>query len=124
MRDYSGTPIEIQEAWQILHRWKSAGQEIGLIFWGRSGNVYTLGLIESASNGHVEVRGEGARASFNLVGAAFKYGPMQTWPRWPLPPIVEVTALRAEFANGDYLALAEGLTPPRISPMPLPQGSQ
>src|SRR4051794_22361208 len=27
-----------------------------------------------------------------------------------------VTALRAEFENGDYLALAEGLTPPPISP--------
>lgn len=124
MRDYSGTPIEIQEVWRILHRWKSAGQKIGLIFWGRSGNVYTLGLVESASNGRVEVTGEGTRASFNLVDATFQYGPMQTWPRWPSPPIVEVTALRAEFANGDYLTLAEGLTPPPISPMSLPRGSQ
>jgi hypothetical protein len=28
---------------------------------------------------------------------------------------IEVNTLRVEFENGDYLALAEGLTPPPIS---------
>lgn len=120
MEDYSGTPIEPHQAWEIFDRWKNGRNEIGIIFWGRSANVYTLGLIESASNGRIQLRGDGARASFNLVGASFKYGPMQTWPRWPAPPIIEVNALRAEFENGDYLALAEGLTPPPISSPSLP----
>lgn len=94
--------------------------EIGIIFWSRSANLYTLGLLQSARNGHIHIQGDGARASFNLVGARFKYGPMQTWPRWPSPPIIEVNALRAEFDNGDYLALAEGLTPPPVSTPSLP----
>jgi len=120
MNDYSGTAIETHQAWEILDRWRSRHQEIGVIFWGRSANMYTLGVLESATNGRVQLRGEGARASFNLTGVSFKYGPMQTWPRWPSPPIVQVTALRAEFENGDYLALAEGLTPPPISTPLLP----
>ncbi len=99
MQDYSGTPIEPHEAWQMFDRWKSRGQEIGVIFWGRSANLYTRAIVESAQNGRIQLKGEDARASFNLVGAAFKYGPMQTWPRWPSPPIVEVTALRAELEN-------------------------
>lgn len=117
MEDYSGTPIEAHQAWQMLDRWKSGRNEIGVIFWGRSANIYALGLVESANNGRIHLRGDSARTSFNLIGASFKYGPMQTWPRWPSPPIIEVNALRAEFENGDYLALAEGLTPaPMASP--------
>lgn len=120
MEDYSGTPIETHQAWEIFDRWKSGRNEVGIIFWGRSANVYTLALVESASNGRIQLRGDGARASFNLVGAKFKYGPMQTWPRWPSSPIIEVNALRAEFENGDYLVLAEGLTPPPVSSPSLP----
>jgi hypothetical protein len=115
MDRYSGTPIEAQEAWQMFDRWKNRRQDIGVIFWGRSANLYTMGTVASLTNGRLEIKGALARASFNLTGASFKYGPMQTWPRWPSPPIVEVNALRAEFANGDYLALAEGLTPDSIS---------
>jgi len=121
MEKYSGTPIEAHEAWQMFDRWKSRDQEIGVIFWGRSANLYTLGNITSLKNGRVELRGKTARASFNLTGAVFKYGPMQTWPNWPSPPIIEVNAQRAEFANGDYIALAEGLTPQSISSPMLPE---
>lgn len=120
MQDYAGTPIEPHQAWEILNRWKNGRNEIGIIFWGRSANVYTLGLVESARNGRIQFRGDGARDSFSLIGASFKYGPMQTWPRWPSPPIVDVNALQAEFENGDHLALAEGLTPPPISFPSLP----
>lgn len=121
MEEYSGKPIETHQAWDILNRWMSCRQEIGVIFWGRAANMYTLGLVEPAGHGRIQFRGERARATFNLTGARFKYGPMQTWPRWPSPPIVEVTALRAEFENGDHLALAEGLTPPPISSPSLPE---
>jgi len=122
MDAYAGTPIEMHHAWEMLQRWKNMRQEVGVIFWGRSANVYTLGLIESARDGRIQLTGSGARASFNLVGVTFKYGPMQTWPRWPSPPIVEINALRAEFENGDYLALAEGLTPTPISSPSIPSG--
>ena len=99
----------------MFERWKSSHQEIGVIFWGRSANLYTLAVIQSAKNGRIQLKGEAAQASFDLAGASFKYGPMQMWPRWPSPPIVDVQALRAEFKNGDYLALAEGLMPHPLS---------
>jgi hypothetical protein len=118
MEKYSGAPIDVDVAWQIFDKWKNSGRDIGVIFWGRSANLYTMGTVRSLKNGRLELKGERARASFNLSGAVFKYGPMQTWPRWPWPPIVEVNALRAEFANGDYLALAERLTPDSV-PLPM-----
>lgn len=121
MNDYSGTPIETQQAWQMLDQWRGRGQGIGVIFWGRSANLFTMGVVASLKNGRVEVKGESARATFSLADAQFKYGPMQTWPRWPSPPIIEINALRAEFPNGDYLALAEGLTPQAIASPLLPE---
>lgn len=121
MEDYSGTPIEVHQAWQMFDRWKNRGKQIGIIFWGHHASLYTLGVVESAKNGRIQLKGDTARSSFNLVGATYKYGPMQTWPRWPSPPIIEVTALRAEFENGDYLVLTEGLTPPAVSSPALPE---
>src|SRR5689334_7908973 len=121
MDKYSGTPIEAHEAWKIFDQWKNRGQDIGVIFWGRSANLYTLGTVASLKNGRLELNGDSARVSFNLTGASFKYGPMQTWPHWPSPPIVEVNALRAEFSNGDYLTLAEGLTRDSTSSPVLPK---
>ncbi len=117
MQDYSGTPLEPNEAWTIFDRWKSSGQKIGIIFWGRTANVYAMGILQNTRNGRIEFTANGTRSTFNLNGATFKYGPMQTWPKWPSPPVVEVLALRAEFEHGEYLALAEGLMP---SAMPLP----
>lgn len=92
-----------------------------MIFWGRSANLYTMGTVTLVKNGRIELKGKLARASFNLSEARFKYGPMQMWPHWPSPPIVEVNALRAEFGNGDYLALAERLTPDSIPLTILPE---
>ena len=111
-----GAPIQPDEAWRILDRWRTAKSDVGLIFWGRSGNVYTKAAIRSARNGRLELAGGGCRALFNLAGATFRYGPMQFWPRWPTPQTVELIALRAQFDNGDYLALAQDL-PPRSLPV-------
>ena len=112
--------IKADEAWGMLDRWKTSGQEIGVVFWSRSGNVYALGSVESVRNGRFQLRSESARASFNLIGAEFRYGPMQTWPRWPSPPVVEVMALTAELPGGDYLAIASGLRPESIGGLSLP----
>ena len=115
-----GTPIEPEEAWRIFDKWKASAREIGVIFWGRSGNLYTSASIHSAANGRLELRGEATRASFNLAGAIFRYGPMTLWNHWPSSQTAEVMALRAVFDNGDYLALAEGLRPNSLPPTSLP----
>jgi hypothetical protein len=48
------------------------------------------------------------------------YGPMQTSPRWPYPPIVEVMAQHAPLLHGTWLCIAEGLKPDAILPRMLP----
>ena len=108
MTGYTGTPIQPDQAWHTFDEWKSSRREIGVIFYGSSGaSLYTMGFIESARNGKLLLKSDTARASFNLVGANFTFGPVQTWPRWPAPPIVEVIAVQAQLENGDWLALAE-----------------
>jgi hypothetical protein len=80
-----------------------------------------MGLVESARNGKLLLKGDMVRASFNLTRANFTYGPVQTWPKWPSPPIVEVIAVQAQLENGDWLALAEGLRPESLPPRALPE---
>ncbi len=122
MTDYTGTPIPADQAWRTFGDWKGAGREIGVIFYGSSGaSLYTMGFVESASNGKLLLKGDTVRASFNLTRATFTYGPVQTWPKWPSPPIVEVIAVQAQLENGDWLALAEGLRPESLPPRALPE---
>jgi len=45
---------------------------------------------------------------------------MQVFPRWPAPPPVEILALQAFLATGDWLVLAEGYVPKELSPLSLP----
>lgn len=70
-----------------------------------------MGAIESARNGRLLIRCDQVRATFNLAGAVFTWRPVQTWPNWPWPPVVEVMAVQVELPNGDWLALADGLRP-------------
>src|SRR5262244_1841173 len=106
MEKYSGTPIEAHEAWQMFERWKNRGQDIGVIFCGRSANVYTIGTVASLANGRLEINGAFARASFNLTGASFKYGPMETGTS-PQKGAPEITSL------GNYRSRAfSALIPP------------
>lgn len=122
MTDYTGTPIPTDQAWRTFGDWKSGGREIGVIFYGSSGtSVYSMGFIESARNGRLLLKGDLVRASFNLARANFTYGVVQTWPKWPSPPIVEVIAVQAQLENGDWLALAEGLRPESLPPCALPE---
>ena len=92
------------------------------LFGGRSGGVAISAemTIRAARNGLVQLRGDGAGASFNLKQAKFTYGPMQVFPRWPAPPPVEVMALQVYLATGDWLVLAEGAVPRELSPLTLP----
>ena len=122
MTDYTGTPIPTDQAWRTFGSWKNTGREIGVIFYGCSGaSLYTMGFIESASNGKLLLKSDTVRASFNLTRATFTYGPVQTWPKWPSPPIVEVIAVQAQLENGDWLALAEGLRTESLPPRALPE---
>ena len=121
MTDYTGTPIPPDQAWRTFGDWKSSGREIGVIFYGCSGSLYTMGFVQSARNGKLQLESDTARASFNLARASFTYGPVQTWPKWPSPPIVEVIAVQAQLENGDWLALAEGLRPESLPSRALPE---
>jgi hypothetical protein len=112
--------ISSDEAWRRFGEWQ--GRDIGAIFYGGAGtSIYTMGRIESARNGRLALKGEAVRAIFNLIGASFAHGPVQTWPRWPSPPIIEVMAIQVQLANGDWLALADGLRPELIPPRALPE---
>jgi len=112
MTDYTGSPIPPEQAWRTFDDWQSSRREIGVIFYGCSGvSLSTMGFVASARNGTLLLHSETGRASFRLASANFSYGPFQTWPKWPYPPIVEMTAIRAALENGDYLILADGLRP-------------
>lgn len=115
-----GTPIPADQAWRTFSQWQADGREIGAIYYASSGtSLYTIGIIESARNGRLTLKGEQVSASFQLARASFAYGPVQTWPRWPSPPIVEVMAVQAMLGNGDWLALADGLRPESLPPRAL-----
>jgi hypothetical protein len=111
-----------EEAWLLFEDWKTGGKQIGVLFCGRSGTtaISALLTVSSARNGLLQLRGDGAGASFNLKQAKFTYGPMQVFPRWPAPPPVEIMALQAYLATGDWLVLAEGMVPKELSLLTLP----
>ena len=93
-----------------------------MIHYGRSGSsLYTVEFVEFARDGKLLLKSDTVRASFNLRQAKFVYGPLQTWPKWPSPPIVEVIAIRAQLENGDWLALAADLRPDSLPMRALPR---
>lgn len=118
---HTGTPIPAEEAWRRFDDWKSARKEIGIWFVSKAGSTVGLCTVHSVRNGRLELRGDGMKAWFNLRQAElFTYGPLQTWPRWPMGPIVEVIAVQAYMNTGEWLVLAEGLPPEGLSPNTLP----
>lgn len=122
MTDYTGTPIPSDQAWRTFDDWHSNRREVGVIFYGCSGvSLYTMGFVAAARNGTLQLQSDSAKASFNLALANFRYGPFLTWPNWPYPPIVEMTAIRARMENGDCLILAAGLRPNAVPARALPE---
>ena len=109
---FKGKLIPSDQAWRRLEDWRVAGREIGVWYVAaKSGSVRTMGTVESARNGRIELRGSTVRAGFNLKSATFAYYPIQIFPRWPMGPMVEVMAVQAFLESGDWLMLAEGLRP-------------
>ena len=108
-------PIPADQAWRIFAEWKATGKEIGVFFHSQSGSFSALGTLCSARNGTIEFQAEAGRAALRLKDAQFTYGPLQTWPRWPNPPILEVIALQAYTSNGTWIIMAEGLRPESLS---------
>jgi hypothetical protein len=104
------------QAWRMIDDWKTNAKEIGVLFVSQLGTLRALATVTSAINGAILLSMEAATASFNLREATFMYGPMQTWPRWPYPPIVEVMALHVLLPHGTWLCIAEGLKPDAIPP--------
>ena len=108
-------PIPADQAWRIFADWKASGKEIGVFFNSQSGSFSALGTLRSARNGTIEFQAEAGKAAFRLKDAQFTYGPMQTWPRWPNPPILEVIALQAYTPCGTWIIMAEVLRPEALS---------
>lgn len=122
MKSTRAVPLATDEAWRLFEEWERTRRQIGVIFTSASASsVYTMGFVESARNGRLVLKGTTLRASFNLALASFTYGPVATWPKWPGPPIVELTAVEARLENGDWLILAEGLRPESLPPVALPE---
>lgn len=117
---FAGTLIAPDQAWRTFDHWKSASLEIGLLLFGKAGIITALGTVESGRNGSLSIRGEGVGATLNLKGADFSYGPVKTWPRWPMAPIVEIIAVQAFLPNGEWLVLGEGLRPSSLPRPSLP----
>jgi hypothetical protein len=117
---FEGRLIEADQAWRRFDLWMTAGKQIGVWFVAKSGSLRTSGTVESAANGRIQLRGQTAQAAFNLQDARFTYGPFQVFPNWPAPPMVELMAVQAFLANGDWLVMAEGLKPEGLSPLALP----
>jgi hypothetical protein len=109
-----GQPMPADRAWRLFADWKASAKEIGVLFVSQGSTLRAFATIGSVRDGAIQLRSETASATFNLMGATFLYGPMQTWPRWPNPPIVEVMALHALLPRGAWLCLAEGLRPEAI----------
>ena len=98
----------------LFAEWLAKAKEVGVIYVSQGCTLRAFATVESARNGTLQLHSETANASFSLLEASFLYGPMQTWPQWPNPPIVEVMALQALLPGGAWLCLAEGLTPAAI----------
>jgi hypothetical protein len=110
----AGAPLAQHEAWRMFDEWRAQSREIGVMFHGASGSVTTTGKVTQARMGRLQLNSQTAEVSFRLKGANFTYGPVQMFPNWPNPPAVEVMAVQAWFANGDWLALAERFRQPSI----------
>ena len=117
---FEGRLIPTDQAWRTFDNWLTSSARIGVWFVSKSGQVRTAGTLAGARNGQVRLRSQSAQAVFNLRQAQFTYGPLQVFPRWPMGPMVELIALQAFLANGDWLALAEGWQPEGVSPRALP----
>ena len=78
---FEGKLIPSDQAWRRLEDWHVSGREIGVWYVAaKSGSVRTMGTVESARNGRIELRGSTVRAGFNLKSATFAYYPIQIFP--------------------------------------------
>ena len=98
--------------------WKTAQKEIGLRYISQLSRFGTFGTLRSVRQGTVQIESDLTAATFDLKEARFTYGPLQTWPHWPNPPVVEVIALQAYLPRRAWLVMVEGLKPEAI---PVPQ---
>jgi|ERR1043165_4057891 hypothetical protein len=114
MPDPAAQTLPHSDAWRMFEQWRSAANEIGVMFLGRHGSLATTGTVTSARMGRLQINSGSTEATFNLKDANFLYGPVQLFPRWPYPPPVEVIAVQAYFPSGDWLVLAEGFRPKSV----------
>ena len=114
MEEMPGTPIPPDEAWRRFDQWRAAGTEIGVMYMGSAGSVTTTGTVSGARAGRLQINSATTEVRFRLQDASFRYGPVPMFPRWPYPPPVEVIAIQAYLASGDWIVLAEGFRPKSV----------
>jgi hypothetical protein len=114
MEEIPGTPIPSDEAWRMFDQWRAASTEVGVLFMGTAGSFTTTGTVTSSRAGRLQLNSATTEVTFKLKDASFRYGPVQLFPRWPYPPPVEVIAIQAYLASGDWIVLAEGLRPKSV----------
>jgi len=85
-----------------------------------TGHLPRTGHADERTEWNDGLKSEMASATFNLKEGTFMYGPMQTWPHWPNPPIMEVMALHVLLPRGSWLCIAEDLKPEALPSRMLP----
>jgi hypothetical protein len=100
--------IPPQEAVELLGRWSEDETAIGMLFIaGARAAVVMRTRVHRVADGRLELHDpeDPAGAAFGLSGADFQYGPVMMFPRWPLPPPVNVTGLSVWLPAGSWLFL-------------------
>jgi hypothetical protein len=103
-----GNAISPDEAMELLAGWHVGATAIGMLFHAAArATVMMRTRVHQVSADRLELLDSGcpAGAGFGLQGAGFQFGPMLLFPRWPLPPPVNVTGLSVWLSSGGWLFL-------------------
>jgi hypothetical protein len=100
--------IPPQEAMELLAGWCEDESAIGMVFIASAQAALTMRTrVQRISGGRLELHDPEypAGATFGLSDAGFQYGPVMMFPRWPLPPPVNVRGLSVWLPTGSWLFL-------------------
>jgi hypothetical protein len=100
--------IPPEKATELLDGWHEDETTIGMVFIAGAGAAVTMRTkVQRILAGRLELHDpeDPAGATFGLSGAGFQYGPVVFFPRWPLPPPVNVEGLSVWLPAGSWLFL-------------------
>lgn len=100
--------VSPERAAELLGAWYESDTPIGMLFISSARAVVTMRTrVQYLTAGRLELHDPGHPngAVFGLAGAGFQYGPVMMFPRWPLPPPVNVVGLSVWMPTGSWLFL-------------------